>query len=72
MNIRDTLKMTKSVFYKNWSMILIKLKVLKAKYLQYPDTSVVNSEVKIMSLKPHSHCTLVAENCQKIARVPSV
>ncbi len=54
MNIRYTLKMTKSVFYKNWSMILIKLKVLKAKYLQYPDTSVVNSEVKIMSLSESS------------------
>ncbi len=54
MNIRYTLKMTKSVFYKNWSMILIKLKVLKAKYLQYPDTSVVNSGVKIMSLSESS------------------
>ncbi len=54
MNIRYTLKMTKSVFYKNWSMILIKLKVLKAKYLQYPDTSVVNSEVKIRSLSESS------------------
>ncbi len=54
MNIRYTLKMTKSVFYKNWSMILIKLKVLKAKYLQYPVTSVVNSEVKIMSLSESS------------------
>ncbi len=54
MNIRYTLKITKSVFYKNWSMILIKLKVLKAKYLQYPDTSVVNSEVKIMSLSESS------------------
>ncbi len=54
MNIRYTMKITKSVFYKNWSMILIKLKVLKAKYLQYPDTSVVNSEVKIMSLSESS------------------
>ncbi len=25
-----------------------------------------------MKLKPHSHCTLVPENCQKIAGVPSV
>ncbi len=24
------------------------------------------------TLKPHSHCTLVPENCQKIAGVPSV
>ncbi len=54
MNIRYTLKITKSVFYKNWCMILIKLKVLKAKYLQYPDTSVVNSEMKIMSLSESS------------------
>ncbi len=54
MNIRYTLKITKSVFYKNWSMILIKLKVLKAKYLQYPVTSIVNLEVKIVSLSESS------------------
>ncbi len=31
-----------------------------------------NSHDSTLSHEPHSHCTLVPENCQKIAGVPSV
>ncbi len=42
----------------------------KSKY--WENHLIVQMKFLTMHIKPHSHCTLVPENCQKIAGVPSV